>query len=114
MSNTMRTISLATVMFLMLCGIAPAHGGGGHVKGTVTAITADSITVKTPAGESKSVHFDQSTVFEKSKVKATVKDLKTGDRVVVDVQETGDKLHATQVRFGAQPQKTAAKSGHDH
>jgi preprotein translocase subunit YajC len=100
---TRRQLAVAALIACVSAGLAFAHGGGAHVKGTVTSITADTITVKTPAGESKSVHFDASTVFEKSREKATAKDLKSGDRVVIDVTDAGGRAHATLVRFGPQP-----------
>jgi preprotein translocase subunit YajC len=98
--------AVASLIACLSVGLAFAHGGGAHVKGTVTSITADTITVRTPAGETRSVHFDAGTVFEKSQRKATVKDLKTGDRVVIDVTDAGGSARATLVRFGPQPRAT--------
>ena len=114
MKGRRNLLTALALIFLFVATTTFAHEGGAHVKGTVTAITADTITVKTPEGESKSVHFDQTTAFERSKVKTAVKDLKIGDRVMIDVQDAGGKLHATQVRFGVQPKNAAEKSGHNH
>src|SRR6266705_1565582 len=96
----LRTIALTFVFAFTLIGAAFAHGGGEHVKGKVTAITDSNITVSTVNGETKTVTFDQSSKFLKSGTPATAKDLKVGDKVVIDVHEMNGKLHATQLRFG--------------
>ena len=43
-----------------------------------------------------------STFFEKSHKKATVKDLKAGEKVIVDITEMGEMKHASKVVFGKQ------------
>ena len=80
-----------------------AHGGNEHVMGTVTAISASSITVQ-PAGKDAkpaTVAVVPSTMFMKSSAQASLKDLKVGDRVVVEAKENkDDKLEAVSVTFG--------------
>ena len=98
-----RSIALTVALVVALSGLALAHGGGEHVKGTVTAMTANSITVQTPEKETKTLSFNSETKFVKSGKPAKASDLKVGDRVVVDVHEMGDMLHAAEVRFGAPP-----------
>ncbi len=104
-------LGLTLFLIMALTLTAFAHGGGEHIKGKVTAIGENSITIETPAKEAKTVGFDATTKFEKSGVAATVKDLKVGDRVVIDIHEMGDMLHAAVVRFGA-PQKVAPPHSH--
>lgn len=81
--------------------------------GKVKAMTADSITVVTKTNEAKTVNFDAKTMFMKSGQMATAKDLKVGDRVVIDVHEMDGKLHAAEVRFGKKPANQSQKS-HKH
>lgn len=106
-----RKPGLTIFLITALAAMAFAHGGGEHIKGTVTAIGENSITLETPANKSKTIGFDAKTKFEKSGAAATVKDLKVGDRVVVDIHEMGEKLHATVVRFGA-PKKAPTSPSH--
>lgn len=108
-----RMIALTAALVVALSGLALAHGGGKHVKGTVTALTADSITVQTPEKATKTLSFDAGTKFIKSGKPAKAADLKVGDRVVVDVHEMhemGDMLYATVVRFGVTTQAAPSNS----
>lgn len=71
--------------------------------GTVTAISANSITIqstgKTP--KTTTVSVVSSTMFMKSAAHVSLKDLKVGDRVVIEAkQNKDDKLEAVSVAFG--------------
>ena len=80
-----------------------AHNGNEHVMGTVTAISANSITVQTTAKEAKTTTISviPSTMFMKSGAHVSLKDLKVGDRVVIEAKENkDDKLEAISVTFG--------------
>jgi len=106
-----RTLALTAALAVVLSGLALAHGAGEHVKGTVTALTVNSITVQTPEKETIKLSFDSETKFIKSGKPAKAADLKVGDRVVVDVHEMKDTLHANVVRFGA-PSQAAPSPSH--
>jgi hypothetical protein len=90
-----------------------AHGGNEHVIGTVTTISENSITVQSVGKEAKTttVSVIPSTMFMKSGAHASLKDLKVGDRVVVEAKENkDDKLEAVSVTFGKpQPQSGMGK-----
>lgn len=103
----MNRLLTAIVITIALAGTALSHGGAEHVMGTVKAVSQDTITVTTKAGD-KPIMFDANTKFMKSGAAATAKDLKAGDRVVIEAQEMGGKLHATEVRFGKKSSKTSA------
>ena len=90
-----------------------AHNGNEHVMGTVTVISANSITVQSPGKEAKTttVSVIPSTMFMKSGAQVSLKDLKVGDRVVVEAKENkDDKLEAVSVTFG----KPQPSSGMDN
>ena len=97
----LRTMLLSSVLlFAMTCF---AHEGNQHIMGTVTAISANSITVRSVGKEPKttSVSILSSTMFMKSSAHVSLKDLKVGDRVVVEAKATKeDKLDAVSVTFG--------------
>lgn len=109
-----RLRNLALVLTLLSLG-AIAHDGAHGMKGTVTAITDSTITIETTAKKSETIHFDAKTAFTKSGSTATIKDLKVGDRVVIEAHDMSGKMHAVKVRFG-KPTKAASKpaTGADH
>jgi hypothetical protein len=65
---------------------ALAHKGVEHVMGTVSAITQTSITVTTVKQTSVTVLLDASSKFSHNNAEASRKDLKVGDRVVVNAK----------------------------
>ena len=80
--------------------------------GTVKTISANSVTVETAAQEPKTITVAllPSTKFVKSGADASLKDLKVGDRVVVEAKENKDnKLEAVSVTFGKQPPHDMSK-----
>jgi ribosomal protein S17 len=85
---------------MLAAGSLFAHGKGQHVMGTVTAMTDNSITVKTTAKDPVTVYTMADTKYEKGGAAASINDLKVGDRVVIDATKMSDKLMATEVRFG--------------
>jgi len=83
-----------------------AHGNNNHVRGVVTQVSAQSITVQLPNNTSKTLTFTAKTSFERAGKAATMGDVKVGDRVVVDVpKNTNDAL---EVKIGTAP-KAAVK-----
>jgi hypothetical protein len=94
-----RTVVLLVCMTLA-AGAAWAHGGEEHVLGTVSAVSAASITVKTTAGKLVTVGVVQETTFSKAKVAMKAADLKVGDRVVIHAKESQEgTLVADTVEF---------------
>ena len=102
----------ATALAFLAAGtIALAHGDNDHVRGTVTQISAQGITIQTTAKAARTLALNDKTTFEKSRHKATLADLKIGDRVVVDVPKGTNEARV--VQFGAAP-KAPAKAAHEH
>jgi hypothetical protein len=82
--------------------IAFAHNGIEHVMGAVKSASDASITVETVKHTEVTVMLDPSTTFTNKDAKASIKDLKIGERVVVNAKEGPDKkLHAVSVKWGA-------------
>jgi ribosomal protein S1 len=103
---------MATVLTLLAAGaIGLAHGDNDHVRGTVTQISPQGITIQTTAKATKVLELNDKTTFQKSGQKATVADLKVGDRVVVDVPKKTNEARV--VQFGAAP-KAPAAAAHEH
>lgn len=96
---------------LLVAGPALAHGGGEHIMGTVKAIDGSTLSVATKDKKQLQIMYDEKTVFEKSGARASVKDLKVGQRVVVHAMKHGEMLHATLVKFGRPPKRGAKAEG---
>lgn len=70
--------------------------------GTVTAVNDASITVDTVKHTSVTVLLDASTKFTNNDAAMTRKDVKVGDRVVIDAKENSDKkLVGVAVKLGS-------------
>jgi hypothetical protein len=84
-----------------------AHGSGQHVLGTVMAIDADHMEVKTSKGATVSVKLTKETRFkEKGNPKSTELPV-AGDRVVIDAMKEKKVLTAIEVHFSAAKRASA-------
>jgi Domain of unknown function (DUF5666) len=93
--------SVFACALLFIATTAFAHGTGQHVLGTVTAIDATHIEVKTPKGRTVDVQVNKHTRFkEKGHPKGA--NLPTvGDRVVIEATKDDKVLRATEIHFSA-------------
>lgn len=93
---------LFALALLCLSTFSWAHGTGQHVLGTVTAIDAQHIEIKTSKGATVSVNLTKDTRFkQKGNPKATQPPA-VGDRVVIEAtKDEQDKrvLTATEVHY---------------
>jgi len=97
------TAMLATTPF----GAVPlAHGNNDHVRGVVTQVSAESVTIQLQDQTTSTLTINAQTTVEKSGKPVQVSDLKVGERVVVDVPK-GTK-EARLIRFGPPPAKAPA------
>jgi hypothetical protein len=94
---------LALLGLLFVVPLLYAHGGHDHIMGTVTAVTESRLDVKTREGKAVTIRLTGETKYEKDKKPATLKDLKTGVRVVVDADKDKEALVAKEVRIGKTP-----------
>lgn len=78
-----------------------AHGGGAHLKGTVSAIASEQIAVKDADGHVSEAKITPQTRFIRGKMVGKRDDLHQGDRVVVHTRKKGDGLEAVEIHFGA-------------
>ncbi|MEO5936862.1 MAG: DUF5666 domain-containing protein [Terriglobales bacterium] len=95
-----------TITFFIVSAFA--HDGAHGMKGTVTAISDTTITIETIVKKIETIHFDAKTSFSKSGSAAAAKDLKIGDRVVIEAHDMEGKMHAVRVRFGKTAKKASA------
>ena len=79
-----------------------AHGSGHHVMGTVSAVDASHVEVKTNEGKVVSARLDKETKYFRGNAPATLADVKIGMRIVLHL--TGDEDNPT-VREARLPAK---------
>ena len=91
----------AVVLALLLASGAPAfaHGTNAHVRGVVTQVSAQSITVQLADKTTKTLTVNAKTTFERAGKAAAMTDVKVGDRVVIDVPKNSSE--ALEVQIGA-------------
>lgn len=90
-------------LFLLLASIQVAFGHGGmeHVMGTISKVSAQSVTVETTAKKMVEVGLDSKTKYTRNGKKALAGDLKVGDRVMIEAKEVNEKLVAETVKLGS-------------
>jgi len=70
-----------------------------HVMGTITGMTANSVTVETTDKKTVEVQLTDTTTFLNGSKPGTRKELKIGDRVVIHAVKVKDALQAHEVHF---------------
>jgi hypothetical protein len=91
-------LSVIAVVLALSAG-AMAHNGNDHVRGVVTAVSAQSVTVQLADKSSKTLSISAKTEFDAAGKPAHLADVKVGDRVVIDVPEHG--TNALLIKVGA-------------
>jgi rubrerythrin len=100
----LKTLAVPTALLALLTALPlTAHEGGTHVMGTIKNVAEKSLTIETRDKKEVVVVVDEKTKFENNGKPATLKDLKTGARVVVDVEkgQTKEALVAKEVKIGS-------------
>lgn len=111
----MKLLRIVITTLTLLSLSAFAHDGSHGIKGTVTATTDDTITITTTDNKTQIISFDARTQFVKSDAAVTAKDLKVGDRVVIESHDMNGKMHAIKVRFGRPAKKASTtRQSTDH
>jgi len=102
-----RVLVVVAVALLMTSAVTFAHGDNEHVRGTVTSITDTAITVETTSKQPRTIPLTAKTMIMRGDAHLSVKDVKVGDRVVVDVDKKSKV--AMEVKVGVAAPKPAAK-----
>lgn len=97
----MRLRLILTLTYLFISTASFAHGTDQHVLGTVTAIDATHVEVKTQKGKTVAVQVNKQTRFkEKGNPKGANMPV-VGDRVVIEATKDDKTLLATEIHFSA-------------
>ncbi len=106
MQSMWRTFIIASL--LILPAFAWGHGDASHIMGTVTAMEADHVVVKTTKGDSVSLAFQPQTIFKQNGIHMKEARPQVGDRLVAEVSKNGLPQNrdwvATEITF-ATPKK---------
>ena len=90
----------ALIAILVITAVAFAHGDEQHVLGTVTEVSEKSITVETIDKHKVTISVVAGTNFTAGTAAATLKDVKIGDRVVINARNQVQHLQADTVSIG--------------
>ena len=100
--NTMlKKITLSLITFALLTGLAIAHGD--PIMGTVTAVAADTVTIKDKDNKPVVIMLEKTTKYLVDSKPGKKTDLKVGVRVVIDAHmDTKMKMYnAEEINIGA-------------
>jgi hypothetical protein len=90
-----------TLVSLFISTPSFAHDGDQHVLGTIMAIDATHVDVKTSKGQSVNVRVNKKTLYKDQRNPKDANVPEVGDRVVIKATKEGKVLVATEVHFSA-------------
>jgi len=104
----LRLIVTLTCLFMSTPGFA--HSADQHVLGTIMAIDATHVEIKTTKGQSVNVRVNKHTLYkDESNLKGANRP-QIGDRVVVKAAKDDKALIATDIHFSSAKRAPAAKA----
>ncbi|MGA2810327.1 MAG: hypothetical protein ABSG16_02930 [Candidatus Acidiferrum sp.] len=105
---------LAAIVLTLAAVCAYAHGDKIHLRGTLTVVTATSITVKGADGKPVEVKLVKATTYtlrsNNADQPAKAGDLAVGDMVVVHATQGDSGLEADEIKFSVPIKAPAAKT----
>ncbi len=104
-----KTLALALSLAALSATNLFAHGNHVHTMGTVVAVDARHIEVKTQDGKTVSIQLTQDTKYVRAKTPAKASDVAVGTRVMVESKKDKDQLMAAEVQIGTGTHKDESK-----
>jgi hypothetical protein len=108
----MRKAAVVPFLFVILpafAGRLSAHSGHEHkALGTVAAVDATHLEVKTRDGKTVVVQLTAETKYWKAEAAATLADVKVSERVAITYIEKDEKYQAREVRLGVVEKKQSS------
>ena len=83
-----------------------AHGGLEHIRGTVTKIDNQTITLQLSGNKTKTVTVTAKTAYKLAGKPAHLTDLKVGDRIIAEVAEGKSEAEEIQIGTATTPAPT--------
>jgi hypothetical protein len=106
----MKCLSILVASLVVSGALVFAHEGNEHVRGVVTQLSPQSITVQTTDKKTTTLKVTAKTTFQQNGKVAHLTDLQVGDRVVVDVPEKSSDALLVQIGTAPAAAQTAAKA----
>jgi hypothetical protein len=100
---------IVTLICLFISTPSFAHSADQHVLGTITAIDATHVEVKTTKGQVVNVRIDKKTRYKDESHPKGTSMPEVGDRVVVKAMKDDKVLLATDIHFSAAKRALAPK-----
>jgi hypothetical protein len=99
--------SLACLALLLASSFVVAHEGHLHTTlGAVARVEKAQLDVKDADGKTVTFVLTEKTALRRGETSISVSDLKVGERVAVEFEESGQATTAVKVRVGAAQQTT--------
>jgi hypothetical protein len=92
---------IVTLTCLFISAPSFAHGTDQHVLGTIMAINATHIEIKTPKGQSVDVRVNKKTRYKDESNSKGANVPEVGDRVIIKAIKDDKVLLATEIHFSA-------------
>ena len=106
-------IALSLVTIALFTGLLLAHGD--PIMGTVTAIGADTVTIKDKDNKPVVIMVEKTTKFLMNDKPAKKADVKVGDRVVIDAEMNAKmKMYVAEEINDGSAAKAAPKKAPEH
>jgi uncharacterized GH25 family protein len=105
----MKKLAIYIAFVALLCTIAVAHEGHKHIKGKVTAINGQEVTVQVENGPEQKVVVTPESKLMKGDDEVKLSDLKVGDGVLIHGAEKDGKIEAEELRIRIAKPGTNAK-----
>ena len=106
----MKRLSILITWLVVSGALVFAHEGNEHIRGVVTEVSPQSITVQTADKKTRTLTLTTKTTFQLGKKVARLADLKVGDRVVVDVPPKANDALLIQIGTAPAAAQTAPKA----
>ncbi len=103
MRHRLNVVVLA-VLFSLCAGAAAAHDGHVHKRllGTVSAVSKDILTITDRDGQTVEIALNARTRVVRGKARATLDEVKAGDRVAVGVSSDKAPYTAVEIRLSSE------------
>jgi len=92
---------IVTLTCLFISAPSFAHGTDQHVLGTIMAINATHVEIKTPKGQSVDVRVNKKTQYKDANNPKGANVPEVGDRVIIKATKDDKVLLATEIHFSA-------------
>jgi uncharacterized protein DUF5666 len=92
---------IVTLTCLFISAPSFAHGTDQHVLGTITAINATHVEIKTSKGQSVDVRVNKKTQYKDANNPKGANVPEVGDRVIIKATKDNKVLLATEIHFSA-------------